>query len=80
METRLVKLKNDFNNIITIRNNVKNIFDILLVKIDKLKLFYAELVKEKRNNTFVFGLDSFYFQSKLIDIEYDDMKRFFFYK
>ena len=77
METRLVKLKNDFNNIITIRNNVKNIFDILLVKIDKLKLFYAELVKEKRNNTFVFGLDSFYFQSKLIDIEYDDMKRFF---
>ena len=40
METRLVKLKNDFNNIITIRNNVKNIFDILLVKIDKLKKFY----------------------------------------
>ena len=77
METRLVKLKNDFNSIITIRNNVKNIFDILLVKIDKLKLFYAELVKDKRNNTFVFGLDSFYFQSKLIDIEYDDMKRFF---
>jgi hypothetical protein len=77
METRLVKLKSDFNNIITIRNNVKNIFDILLVKIDKLKLFYAELVKDKRNNTFVFGLDSFYFQSKLIDIEYDDMKRFF---
>ena len=54
METRLVKLKNDFNSIITIRNNVKNIFDILLVKIDKLKLFYAELVKDKRNNTFVF--------------------------
>jgi hypothetical protein len=26
---------------------------------------------------FVFGLDSFYFQSKLIDIEYDDMKRLF---
>lgn len=77
METRLVKLKSDFNNIITIRNNVKNIFDILLVKIDKLKLFYAELVKDKRNNTFVFGLDSFYFQSKLIDIEYDDMKRYF---
>jgi hypothetical protein len=77
METRLVKLKNDFNSIITIRNNVKNIFDILLVKIDKLKLFYAELVKDKRNNTFVFGLDSFYFQSKLIDIEYDDMKRYF---
>jgi hypothetical protein len=26
---------------------------------------------------FIFGLDSFHFQSKLIDIEYDDMKRLF---
>jgi hypothetical protein len=77
METRLLKLKNDFNNIITIRNTVKNIFDILLVKIGKLKGFYAELIKDRKNEMFVFGLDSFYFQNKLIDIEYDDMKRLF---
>jgi len=77
MDTRLLKLKNDFNNIITIRNTVKNIFDILLVKIGKLKGFYAELIKDRKNEMFVFGLDSFYFQNKLIDIEYDDMKRLF---
>jgi hypothetical protein len=77
METRLLKLKNNFNNIITIRNSVKNIFDILLVKIGKLKGFYAELIKDRKSEMFVFGLDSFYFQNKLIDIEYDDMKRLF---
>ena len=77
METRLVKLKGEFNNIITIRNTVKNVFDILQVRINKLKLFYSEFIKNSKNDMFVFGLDSFRFQSKLIDIEYDDMKRLF---
>jgi len=77
METRIVKLKSDFNNIINIRNSVKNIFDILQLRIDKLKVFYSEFVKNNRTEMFVFGLDSFHFQSKLIDIEYDDTKRLF---
>ena len=77
METRIVKLKSDFNNIINIRNSVKNIFDILQLRIDKLKIFYSEFVKNNKTEMFVFGLDSFHFQSKLIDIEYDDTKRLF---
>lgn len=77
MESQVVKLKSDFNNLINIRNNVKNIFDILQSRIDKLKLFYSEFIQSNQNQTFVFGLDSFHFQSKLIDIEYDDMKRLF---
>ena len=77
METKLVKLKSDFNNIITIRNTVKNVFDILQIRIDKLKSFYVEFIKNNKNNLFIFGLDSLQFQSKLIDIEYDDMKRLF---
>jgi hypothetical protein len=77
MESKLVKLKSDFNNIITIRNSVKNIFDILQIRIDKLKVFYSEFIKNNKTEMFVFGLDSFHFQSKLIDIEYDDMKRLF---
>ncbi len=77
MESRIVKLKAEFNNIISIRNTVKNVFDILQVRIDKLKLFYSEFIKNSKNDMFVFGLDSFRFQSKLIDIEYDDMKRLF---
>ena len=77
METRLIKLKGDFNNIITIRTNVKNVFDILQVRIDKLHQIYSEFIKNNKNDMFVFGLDTFHFQSKLIDIEYDDMKRLF---
>jgi hypothetical protein len=77
MESRLVNLKNDFNNLINIRNNVKNIFEILQLRIDKLKLLYSEFIQNNKNQMFVFGLDSFHFQSKLIDIEYDDTKRLF---
>jgi len=77
MESRLVNLKNDFNNLINIRNNVKNIFEILQLRIDKLKLLYSEFIQNNKNQVFVFGLDSFHFQSKLIDIEYDDTKRLF---
>ena len=44
METRLMKLKSDFNNIITIRTNVKNVFDILEIRIDKLRQIYAEFI------------------------------------
>ena len=77
MESKLVKLKTDFNNIITVRTTVKNIFDILQIRINKLKILYAEFIKSSKNQMFVFGLDSFNFQSKLIDIEYDDMKRLF---
>jgi hypothetical protein len=77
MENRISKLKSDFNNITSIRNNVKNVFDILQLRINKLKLFYSEFIKNNKNKLFVFGLDSFHFQSKLIDVEYDDMKRLF---
>ena len=77
MENKLILLKADFNNVVVIRNNVQNIFDILQVRINKLKLFYVEFIKNSKNNMFVFGLDSFQFQSKIIDIEYDDMKRLF---
>jgi hypothetical protein len=77
METVLVKLKGEFNNIITVRNSVKSVFDILQVRIDKLRQIYSEFIKSNKNEMFLFGLDSFHFQSKLIDIEYDDMKRLF---
>ena len=69
MENRISKLKVDFTHITTIRNNVKTVFDILQLRINKLKLFYSDFIKNNKNKLFVFGLDSFHFQSKLIDIE-----------
>ena len=77
MEDRVIQFKKNFNEIIEIRNDVKQIFEILNIRINKLKLFYQEFTKKNKSQIFIFGLDSFNFQSKLIDIEYEDMKRLF---
>jgi hypothetical protein len=77
METRLTQLKVEFNSISDIRKQVKNFFDILEQRINRLKQFHSEFVKQTHSEMFVFGLDSLNFQSKLIDIEFDDMKRIF---
>jgi len=73
----LEQLKKNFGTIKDIRNKVTNIFLILEEHLKKLKQTYAEFVLNNKQNLFVFGLDSFQFQSKLIDIEYEDMKRMF---
>jgi hypothetical protein len=77
MEGRVTQLKTDFNNISSIRSTVKNIFDTLKQRIDKLKSLYSDFIHHNENQLFVFGLDSFRFQSKLIDLEYEDMMRLF---
>lgn len=77
MLNRLSILKDNFSSIIEIRKNVKIIFEILHDKIYKLKQFYQDFIANNNTQLFIFGLDSFYFQSKMIDIEYEDMKRLF---
>jgi hypothetical protein len=77
MEVNLEQLKKNFLTIKDIRGKVTNIFTILEGHLLNLKKTYSEFVENNRQNLFVFGLDSFQFQSKLIDIEYEDMKRLF---
>jgi hypothetical protein len=77
MESRLSQLKSNFGDISDIRTQVNNFFEILQIRIIKLKFFYSDFIKTNKTELFVFGLDSLHFQSKLIDIEYDDMKRLF---
>lgn len=77
MEINLEKLKKNFLTIKDIRSKVSNVFNILEGYLLNMKKMYLEFIETNRQNLFVFGLDSFQFQSKLIDIEYDDMKRLF---
>ena len=77
MEVKLNKVKQHFNKIKDIRIAVVNIFNTLEVKITKLKGLTNDFIKNNQNAFFVFGLDSFMFQSKMIDFEYTDMQKYF---
>ena len=77
MEVRITNLQHEFNVISLIRNKIMNIFELLKNKMDKLKILHSDFIKNSKSQLFVFGLDSFHFQSKLIDLEYDDMNRMF---
>jgi hypothetical protein len=77
MEERVNKFKNNFTNIMNINTTVISIFEILQLRINRLKLYYLDFIKDNNNKLYVFGLDSLRFQSKIIDIEYDDMKRLY---
>lgn len=73
------ELKLNFREIINFRNEIKNTFENLEQKIFKLKEIYSEFTKNKDNikNIFLFGLDSLYFQGKLIDIDLEHMKSYY---
>jgi len=77
MEAKLNKIKHNFVKIKDIRLAVMNIFSTLEVKITKLKGLTNDFIQHNHDTLFVFGLDSFKFQSKMIDIEYIDMQKYF---
>jgi len=78
MEERLSILKNDFNAIIDFKENNISSLQLLGSRIKKIKEIYADFINANRDNLFVFTLDSFHFQGKLIDIEYEDVMRLFY--
>jgi len=77
MESQISDLKTEFIMIINNRDTITKIFDILEARIKKLKTIYNEFISKNEKQIFIFGLDSFRFQSKLMDIEFIDMKRMY---
>lgn len=71
------KLKDSFDDLKEVKSDIHTIFDSLNLKIIKLKSIYQEFLQENQNNLFIFGLDSFKFQTKLIDNEYNNMRKFY---
>jgi len=78
MDKRINDLKIDFTKVVDLKNENVKMFDTLDSKIKSLKSIYSEFIKNNKQHLFIFGLDSFHFQGKLIDIEYDDMKRLYY--
>jgi hypothetical protein len=77
MEEKIQQVKSNFNKIKDIRLNVAYCFTALETKLTKLKATTNDFIQFNKHNIFVFGLDSFQFQSKLIDYEYNDMQKFY---
>jgi len=70
-------LRRDFDTISNTRLGVESIFVLMERNLGVLKTMYNETIQSNRNDVFMFGLDSFHFQSKLLDVEFDDLKRQF---
>ena len=75
MEERLSLLKSTFGEIVDIKESNLNILLNLEARIKKIKTIYNEFITTNRDNLFVFTLDSFRFQSKFIDLEFEDTSR-----
>jgi hypothetical protein len=78
MEEQISDLKKTFTKLIDVRAEVHTTFIGLNNIVTKLNTIYTEFIKKSQDSVLIFGLDSLRFQSKLIGIEYEDMKRLFY--
>ena len=66
-----------FDNIISLVNYIdKNINDIKII-LNKLNKYYKDLIKENNSKIFIFGIDSLFFQNKLIETEFSNLNKLY---
>ncbi len=63
----ITDLKDGFNIVKGLRNDILNVFDTLQSKVNTLKEIYVKLIEQNNESAYMFGIDSFYFQNKLIE-------------
>ena len=63
-------IKSEFEKMKLIRLDIKKTFNEIETKINTLKTIYIELLNTHQDNTYIFGIDSFHFQNKMIESEY----------
>lgn len=79
MEAKIDDLKKEFNLIIEVCIQIEKAFSNVYQNVLKLKTSSQDFIKlNDKKQIFVFCLDSLQFQCKVIDIEFDDMKRLLF--
>ena len=71
------RLKKEFNTIKLYNGEVNNVFDNLDTKMNKLKEIYNGFLTDNLNTLFVFGLDTFKFQNRLIDEDYETLRKYY---
>jgi hypothetical protein len=83
MDDKLTKVKLVFDNVKEMRSEIAILFDSLNGRIKKLKEMYSEFVTYTKSiktadvKSFIFSLDSFYFQTSLLQKEYDYLNDYY---
>lgn len=72
---QIIRLKTDFNNIITLKREIAKIKQVVSEKLTQLKTVYNDLIKTNNRKIFLFCLDSFYFQYKSFAMELEHIDR-----
>jgi len=70
-------INSNFSNILTTRQDIQNVFHNLSNKLTVLKEIYFNLLKTHNLSKDSLGIDSFFFQNALFDIEYQNMFKMF---
>lgn len=73
---QIEKLRNDFENIITLKREISKVKQVVSDKLSQLKLVYNDLIKTNNKKIFLFCLDSFYFQYKTFAMEMEHIDRY----
>ena len=76
MNDTTIIIKNEFEKMKLIRLDIKKTFNEIETKINTLKTIYIELLNTHQDNTYIFGIDSFHFQNKMIESEIAKLLRF----
>ena len=69
--------ENNFQIVRQLRVELNTIFDEIDEKLGVLNEMHSAMVKTHQDKNYTSGLDSFHFQNKLIQLEYDNMKNVF---
>lgn len=72
---QIEKLKNNFDNIITMKKDIRALMDSMRNKLSELKTLHNELIKTNHKQIFLFCLDSFFYQYKIFSMELDNIEK-----
>lgn len=75
--TSVSEVKRKFEQVLSLRQDILNVFHILDSKLTVLREVYADMVATHSHKEYVFGIDSLCFQNELIETDYINLKDVF---
>ena len=66
-----------FNELLSVNNNICSLLDTVNDTRSSLKQEYVDIVKKYNKADYLFGLDTFNFQTKLIDNDYQHLRKYY---